>query len=204
MPAPITIYERILDAAERRIRGAGYNAVSFRDIAGDVGVKSASVHYHFAQKQDLGAALVRRYKERFVTALESISTGRDRPDSSGSPDGRPAMFRAYLELYRDALIIDQSVCLCAILGAEAIGLPELIRAEIRLFFQANIDWLGKTFAPWPVRTGAMSPLDIVAGLEGAMIIAAVMADDAVLARTISHMQAVFEQQVSGKLATGPE
>ena len=29
----------IMDAAERRIRNAGYNGFSFRDIASDVGVK---------------------------------------------------------------------------------------------------------------------------------------------------------------------
>ncbi len=200
MDAPASMYEGILDAAERRIRKAGYNAVSFRDIAADVGVKSASVHYHFPQKQDLGAALVRRYKDRFVAELAGIADGPLDPDN---PEDRIAAFQAYLELYRGALIIDQSVCLCAILGAEAIGLPEMIRTEIRLFFQANLDWLTKTFAPWPSREGEFSPLGVVAGLEGAMIIAAVMGDGAVLDRTITHMQAIFREQVSGKPASGP-
>ena len=200
MDAPVTMYERILDAAERRIRGAGYNAVSFRDIAADVGVKSASVHYHFPQKQDLGAALVRRYKDHFTAALKAIAAG---PGDREDPNHAAAMFQAYLELYRGALIVDQSVCLCAILGAEVIGLPEMIRSEVRLFFQANIDWLTKTFAPWPPETGAFSPLDVVAGLQGAMIIAAVMGDSAGLARTITQMQAIFREQISGNTASGP-
>jgi TetR/AcrR family transcriptional repressor of nem operon len=61
--------ERILAAAERRIRAAGYNVVSFREIAAEVGVKSASVHCYFPQKQGLGAVLVRRYSQIFTAEL---------------------------------------------------------------------------------------------------------------------------------------
>ena len=37
--------DAILDAAEKRVRHAGYSKMSFRDVAKDVGIKSASVHY---------------------------------------------------------------------------------------------------------------------------------------------------------------
>ena len=36
--------EEILASAERLARDAGYNGFSFRDIAAEVGIKSASVH----------------------------------------------------------------------------------------------------------------------------------------------------------------
>ena len=52
--------EEILEVAERHMRAGGFDAVSFRDIAAEVGIKSASVHYHFPQKADLGAAVVQR------------------------------------------------------------------------------------------------------------------------------------------------
>ena len=52
--------EAIMDAAERRIRELGYNGFSFRDIAADVGIKSASVHHHFPTKPALAAAVARR------------------------------------------------------------------------------------------------------------------------------------------------
>ncbi|MDP6692613.1 MAG: TetR/AcrR family transcriptional regulator [Alphaproteobacteria bacterium] len=183
MNASMTMRDRILDAAERRIRGEGYNAVSFRNIADDVGVKSASVHYHFPQKQDLGAALVRRYRDGFLAELQHIAT---------RPDDRAEQFRAYLKLYRDALVLDKSICLCAILGAETLGLPDGVKSEVRLFFQANIDWLAETFAPWPAADGQISPAEIVSALEGAMIIAAVMGDGEILDRTIARMQSGFD------------
>ena len=69
----------ILDAAERAIRDRGYNAVSFRDLAAAVGVKSASVHHHFPTKADLGAAVARRYAERFLDALGDPATWPSSP-----------------------------------------------------------------------------------------------------------------------------
>ena len=54
----------ILDVAERRIRAHGYNGFSFREIADEIGIKSASVHYHFPTKADLAAAVAKRYRER--------------------------------------------------------------------------------------------------------------------------------------------
>lgn len=69
MNAPNATVERILDAAETRIKLTGYNAVSFRELVDAVSVKSPSVHYHFPAKADLGVALVKRYHERFFEAL---------------------------------------------------------------------------------------------------------------------------------------
>jgi len=37
----------------------GFTAMSFRDLACDVAIKSASMDYHFPTKHDLGEALVK-------------------------------------------------------------------------------------------------------------------------------------------------
>ena len=47
--------EALLKVAEDKVRKGGYNNFSFREIANEVGIKSASVHYHFKTKADLGA-----------------------------------------------------------------------------------------------------------------------------------------------------
>ena len=60
MTDTFSMRERILSAAEKRVRAVGFNAVSFRDLANDVGVKSSSVHYHLPRKQDLGEQLGKR------------------------------------------------------------------------------------------------------------------------------------------------
>ena len=42
--------ERLMDLAEAHIRNAGYGGFSFRDLAAEIGIKSASVHHHFPTK----------------------------------------------------------------------------------------------------------------------------------------------------------
>jgi AcrR family transcriptional regulator len=54
----------IMDAAERRMQAGGFGGFSFREIAADVGIKSSSVHYHFPTKEDLAAAVIRRWAGR--------------------------------------------------------------------------------------------------------------------------------------------
>ena len=39
--------EQLMDLAEAHIRNAGYGGFSFRDLAAESGIKSASVHHYF-------------------------------------------------------------------------------------------------------------------------------------------------------------
>ena len=52
--------ERLMDLAEARIRDAGDGGFSFRDLAAEIGIKSASVHHHFPTKAGIVAAVARR------------------------------------------------------------------------------------------------------------------------------------------------
>jgi TetR/AcrR family transcriptional repressor of nem operon len=53
--------ERLMDLAESHMRNAGYGGFSFRDLAAEIGIKSASVHHHFPTKATMAAAVARRY-----------------------------------------------------------------------------------------------------------------------------------------------
>ena len=46
--------ERILDVAERLVQQRGFNGFSYADIAAELGITKAGLHYHFASKADLG------------------------------------------------------------------------------------------------------------------------------------------------------
>ena len=171
--------DQVLDAAEQRMRAGGYHAVSFRDLATDVGIRSASVHHHFPQKADLGAALVSRYRERFLSGL---MRSRDLP-----PDGR---LRAFCDAYRQAFRAADAVCLCGMLGAESHGLPENVGAAVRDFFAANIAWVADCLPPGlPADERRDEAAGIVATLQGAMMLAATFRDPALLDRSISQVLA---------------
>ena len=91
----------------------GFNGFSYADIAAEVGISKASLHYHFATKAELGRALIERYSERFDRALRTIERERA---------AAPARLRAYVKLYAQVLA-DERMCLCGMLAAEYATLP---------------------------------------------------------------------------------
>jgi TetR/AcrR family transcriptional repressor of nem operon len=153
---------RLLDAAEARTRRVGFNGFSFRDLAADLEIKSASVHHHFPTKADLGHAMIERYRERVMAAL-------------GDPTARPLadQVAAVVAAHRSTLVDLDALCLGAMLGAEASSLPDPVCAGARNFFIAIVDWLRTAFIhagrAEPVADGAAKRL--LATIHGAMIMA---------------------------------
>src|ERR1700723_2046302 len=70
--SPTDAATAILDAAERLAQTRGYNGFSYADIATQLGVTKASLHYHFPSKAELGRALIERYRGVFAAALDAI------------------------------------------------------------------------------------------------------------------------------------
>src|SRR2546426_8783478 len=100
--------QRILDVAERLVQTQGFNGFSYADIAAELGITKAALHYHFASKADLGEALIGRYSARFSEALTAIDAGTS---------AAPTKLRGYADLYLDVLR-NQRMCLCGMLAAE--------------------------------------------------------------------------------------
>jgi TetR/AcrR family transcriptional repressor of nem operon len=149
--------EAIMDAAERRIRSAGYNGFSFREIAGDIGVKSSSVHHHFPTKDALAAAVARRYVDRFEQALAAETAGGT---------GR---IEAWRRIFRRALVEDGQMCLCGALGTATHDIPAEVADEARRFFRFGMDNLaGEISADEAAR--------VLSTLEGAMLLANMFGD----------------------------
>ena len=171
--------DQVLDAAEHRMRAGGYHAVSFRDLATDVGIRSASVHHHFPQKADLGVALVSRYRERFLAGL---APAQDRPPAE--------RLRAFCEAYRQAFRAADAVCLCGMLGAESHGLPDSVGGAVREFFAANIAWVADSLpAGRSLERRRDEAVAIVATLQGAIMLPASFHDRAILDRSIARIRA---------------
>ncbi len=161
---------QILDIAERRMRQTGYNAVSYRDIAAEMGIKSASLHYHFPKKEDLGAALTRRYSKNFSGALHDISSREPTPE---------ARIKAFVDIYSTALKQRRLVCLCAVLGAESEGLPDRVNVEIKSFFDQNIGWLTQQYEALGKASPANHAKTALSLLSGAMVISASSHDNSI-------------------------
>jgi TetR/AcrR family transcriptional repressor of nem operon len=126
--------ETILAAARQAAQLHGYSGLNFRDLARDVGIKSASIHYYFPSKADLGAAVARRYWEDNAVALDAVSAASDDPLRS---------LRAYPDGFRKSLENENRLCLCSFMAAEYDDLPDAVKTEVRAFADVNIAWLSK-------------------------------------------------------------
>ena len=159
---------RILDVAERLAQVRGFNGFSYADIAAEVGITKAALHYHFASKADLGEALISRYAVRFGEALAAIDAGTT---------AAPAKLQGYAELYVGVLR-NQRMCLCGMLAAEYPTLPDAMQASVVSFFDQNEAWLrdvleqGRSDGSLQF-TGSSRDVArmIISCLEGAMLVA---------------------------------
>jgi TetR/AcrR family transcriptional repressor of nem operon len=160
--------QRILDVAERLVQTQGFNGFSYADISAELGITKASLHYHFATKASLGAALITRYGGEFRRALEEI-------DASAA-NAREKL-RRYAGLYADVLR-QHRMCLCGMLAADYTTLPAAMRTGVKEFFDLNESWLAGVFEEGR-KHGALrfhgpaleSARLLLGSLEGAMLVA---------------------------------
>lgn len=180
---------QLLAEAEAVVRSQGYAGFSYADLTERVGIRKASIHYHFPAKEDLGVALVEAYTERFTQALADIT--------AATPDA-PRCLDAYAGLYRSGLQAGQG-CLCGVLASEMKGLPARIRAGVRKFFDMNADWLEGVILAGQADGCFRSDLKardqgmaVLASLEGAMLVGralgSVEAFDAAAAASLKGLQ----------------
>ncbi|MEL6160359.1 MAG: TetR/AcrR family transcriptional regulator [Cyanobacteria bacterium J06627_32] len=160
--------EEILAVAQDLMQTRGYNGFSYRDIAAVIGIKSASIHYHFPTKGDLGQAVMARYCDRFSQSLESLLTTHDRAKDR---------LLGYADLFRHTLVERQRLCLCGLLAGELETVPEPVKAEVKRFFETQHQWLtavlnqaiasGEIKAHRDPHTWSTT---LLAALEGAMLV----------------------------------
>lgn len=167
--------QQILDVAQEMVRSRGYSAFSYADISKQVGIRKASIHYHFPSKDDLVRELVMRYRQGMARQCGLIS------QSDASPKEQ---LRQFADLYRKGLAEGQ-ICLCAMLAADLAVLPETVQAEVRLFFQQTEAWLAELLkrgceaGDWNCTSaeGEVSEAKgLIALLQGAQLIARSEAD----------------------------
>jgi TetR/AcrR family transcriptional regulator, transcriptional repressor for nem operon len=121
----------ILDVSEHLAQTRGYNGFSYADVAAQLGVTKASLHYHFPSKAHLGAALIERYQRTFGAALDAID---------GEAEDPIEKLRRYVDLY-DSVLRSDRMCLCGMLAAEYATLPVPMQERLTSFFDANERWL---------------------------------------------------------------
>jgi len=179
--------EQILDLAEGLIQTRGYSAFSYQDIADGLGIRKASIHYHFPSKTDLGIAVVDRYIARFDTALAEIAGDASKPSM--------AMLDLYVQPYLQFASTPDRVCLCGALAGEMLAMPPELRVRVDHFFRTHQLWLtrilerGVTRGEFKLAAPARKVARFIFGaLQGALLVKRTTDDPSQLNDVLSVMK----------------
>ena len=125
---------QILDVAQDLIQKNGVNAMSYADISKAIGIRKASIHYHFPTKEDLVVDLLDRYNQQFYQAVDVIMA---------SDKSSEAKLNLYCGLFKNTLNSGEQdkACLCGILTAELKTLNNPIAKRIIQFYRRNEQYL---------------------------------------------------------------
>lgn len=157
----------LLDQAQALVQDRGFNAFSYKNLAESVGIRTASVHYHFPSKEDLGLALMQRYTAQLNELLSSLDTRRisHRAKLGGLID-------AYAETEKRG-----AICLCGSLATDLHTLPSALQSAVATYLDRTTDWV-RGILEQGSEAGDFSfqgkPADLaaslIAGLQGALLL----------------------------------
>jgi AcrR family transcriptional regulator len=149
--------EAVLDAAEQLFAVRGYTAVTLKHIADKLGMKQASLYYHFPKgKEDLYVEVMLRHLERRRTVVEDLIDQADPTLESclirvgvwliqQLPLHAGRLFVSDLpELSADrAAELEASIYRCVFAPIERIFIQH--RHQLKAQFQADLGFIGGTF-----------------------------------------------------------
>ncbi|WP_373635490.1 TetR/AcrR family transcriptional regulator [Yoonia sp. SS1-5] len=126
----------LLDLAERAARSRGFDGFSYADLADAIGMRKASIHYHFPTKAALSAAMMDRYSDGIAAQCKAID---DQNDTAA------ARLSGLIALYRDALQGGKTLCLCVSLTISRESLSAEVTGKINIFRTQVIQWIEAVF-----------------------------------------------------------
>ncbi|SEP13457.1 transcriptional regulator, TetR family [Paenibacillus sophorae] len=127
--------DHIINVANRLILEKGYSAFSYADVAAEIGIQKASIHYHFPSKANLVQNVVGRYRQEVRANLSKLDS------LTNDPREKLEQYLSYWEASLRSKATD--ICLCAQLASEIPILPEEVTREIRGHFRDITDWLAR-------------------------------------------------------------
>jgi TetR/AcrR family transcriptional repressor of nem operon len=185
--------ERILDLAENLIQTRGYSWFSYQDISTALGIRKASIHYHFASKTALGIAVLDRYAARFDAALEKIAAD---PAHTAKK-----MLDFYFEPYLQFSRTPDQICLCGALAGEMLALPQELRERVDRFFRAHQRWLaailrrGAGRGEFALRASPEKTARLLFGaLQGALLVKRTTGDQSQLRDVVAAIRRQLETE----------
>lgn len=161
--------EKIINAALLMVQKRGFNGFSFRDIAAEIGIKTASIHYHFPTKPDLARAVLSEVRGGFEQELQRIDTELKQPQEK---------LAAFVGIFDETFGPGDRLCPFCMVACTQDGVPSFVKQEVQAFWSAGELWVADQIADGQ-RIGIFDPRIspnlsgrvLVSMLEGAMVTA---------------------------------
>lgn len=125
-----TTREQALDLGRHYLQTRGFNAFSFQLIADELGIRKASLHYHFASKEDMGIALIEDYENSYKKAIEKMT-------NLNASEKLAQMFQNFCKMSQD----QKKVCPLGVLAVDFNTLPKGMQDRILRFHKFQKNWL---------------------------------------------------------------
>ncbi len=165
--------DRILATAQLMVQQRGFHAFSYRDIAAEIGIKSASIHYHFPTKPDLARAILDRITVAFDARLKELDL---------LSDPREKLWR-FCAIFLDTFQGGDRLCAFCMVATAQDGVPATVRERVTDFWETGEIWLEGVLEEgradgrlaFSASSQAVARL-FIAGLEGGMVTARAFED----------------------------
>ncbi len=121
---------QILEVASHLFLERGYNSFSFQHIADQVGIRKASIHSHFKDKEELGVKIIDQYIHDFElwTKKRTQRTG-------------PEQIKSFIKLIQNHYLHQDSLCANGALFSDWSLLPNKVKARAQVLQYQQLQWL---------------------------------------------------------------
>lgn len=183
--------QRIVDAADHLFYSRGYNQTSFSDISDETGIPRGNFYYYFKTKEDILAAVVDARLLEFKTMLQGC-------EKATSDPLQRLHALAQFPLQKEAEVL-QYGCPIGTLSSELVKEQdtEISQARLTAVFDLLKGWIEEQLnrLGQPSRADEIAK-DMLAKMQGVIIIANIYKDTEFLHRGIKDVQNWLNQNLA--------
>ncbi len=182
--------DNIMDVAQEMIQMRGFHGFSYRDLSERVGIRTASIHYYFPTKGDLGVAVLDRVLKGFAGALSDI----ERNDSSDSEK-----LKQFTQIFLDTFGEGDRLCPFCMMAAGQDTVPIEVKNQVIEFWTRGEKWLMKILASGQANGQFFLHAEpqtvarmIISTMEGAMVTSRAFEDERRLKDTAEYLHNIIK------------
>ena len=179
--------EQLIEKAGYLFRTRGYANTSIADIANACGLSKASIYHHITSKQELASKVIEQLHEYFKENIFAVAY----------ESGTPLNIRAnkFVKTVNDFFADRDGGCLIGNFISEVVDTHPEFHMQFVKFFNEWIDAFSSLLSEkYPANIAKNIAQDIIAQLQGAILLSRLYKSSEPLTRTTNAINAVFADE----------